>query len=73
MFRNESIVCQLKLILTCEHGGNKIPNEYVYLFQENQKVLETHRGFDLGALDTFDYLKSLSDYSKASTTSRLLI
>ncbi|TXE16171.1 N-formylglutamate amidohydrolase [Psychroserpens burtonensis] len=63
----------MKLILTCEHGGNKIPNEYVYLFQENQEVLETHRGFDLGALDTFDYLKSLSDYSKASTTSRLLI
>ncbi|MFD2915913.1 N-formylglutamate amidohydrolase [Psychroserpens luteus] len=73
MFRNESIIWKLKLIITCEHGGNEIPSQYLNLFKAHKSVLESHRGFDLGALDVFEYLKPLSDYSKSSTTSRLLI
>ncbi|MEM5565252.1 N-formylglutamate amidohydrolase [Psychroserpens sp. AS72] len=61
------------LIITCEHGGNKIPSQYLNLFKAHKSVLETHRGYDLGALDVFEYLKPLSVYSKSSTTSRLLI
>ena len=73
MFRNQSTIRELKLIITCEHGGNEIPSQYINLFKANKSVLESHRGFDLGALDVFEYLKPLSDYSKFSTTSRLLI
>lgn len=63
----------MKLVLTCEHGGNEIPKHYRDLFLTETDVLETHEGFDLGALDVFDYLKPLSVYSKSSATSRLLI
>lgn len=73
MFRNQSIIYQLKLIITCEHGGNAIPEPYRAIFKTETHVLETHLGYDLGALDAFDYLKPLSVYSKASKTSRLFI
>lgn len=62
----------MKLILTCEHGGNDIPEPYKKHFQ-NKAVLKTHRGYDLGALDLFQHLRPLSDASFLSTTSRLLV
>lgn len=63
----------MKLILSCEHGGNKIPEKFKYLFKNNEDVLETHRGLDLGALDVFKHLKPLAEASFFSKTSRLLI
>jgi predicted N-formylglutamate amidohydrolase len=63
----------MKLIVSCEHGGHKIPEQYVHYFNNAEDVLKTHRGFDLGALDLFYKLKPLSDYSIFSETSRLLI
>ena len=63
----------MKLILTCEHGGNEIPEKYAQYFEEQQTVLKTHRGLDLGALDFFNHLKPLADFSSFSKTSRLLI
>ncbi|MFK7833861.1 MAG: N-formylglutamate amidohydrolase [Winogradskyella sp.] len=62
----------MKLILTCEHGGNKIPKKYEKYFK-NKAILKTHRGYDLGALNLFQSLELLSDASYFSTTSRLLI
>ena len=62
----------MKLILTCEHGGNDIPENYKKLFT-NKAVLKTHRAYDLGALDAFQHLKSLSEASYYSTTCRLLV
>lgn len=62
----------MKLILTCEHGGNDIPDNYKKYFK-NKAVLKTHRAYDLSALDAFQYLKPLADVSLFSTTSRLLI
>lgn len=62
----------MKLILTCEHGGNNIPSKYESLFKTNS-VLQTHRGYDIGALSLFRFLKPLSDWSIYSTTSRLLV
>ena len=38
------------LVLTCEHGGNRIPREYAPLFRGADDVLESHRGWDPGAL-----------------------
>ena len=63
----------MKLILTCEHGGNEIPEQFVDLFSKAKEALNSHRGYDLGALDLFKYFQKLSDFSIASTTSRLLI
>lgn len=62
----------MKIILTCEHGGNEIPVAFKKHFK-NKAVLKTHRAYDLGALDLFQYLKLLSHASYFSTTSRLLV
>jgi len=62
----------VKLVLTCEHGGNVIPQEHKHLFHD-KIVLQSHRGYDLGSLDVFHHLKPLADASKYSKTSRLLI
>ncbi len=62
----------MKLVITCEHGGNTVPVEFKHLFKDTT-ILDTHRGYDLGALDVFNYLKPLADYSNYCTTSRLLI
>lgn len=62
----------MKLVLTCEHGGNEIPETFKKHFK-NKAVLKTHRGFDLGALDLYKSLEPLVDVSYFSTTSRLLI
>ncbi|MBU0678444.1 MAG: N-formylglutamate amidohydrolase [Verrucomicrobia bacterium] len=39
------------LIITCEHGGNRVPNEYSALFRGKSRMLNSHRGFDRGALE----------------------
>jgi predicted N-formylglutamate amidohydrolase len=65
---------KVKFILTCEHGGNEIPEEYEYLFNKTPEVLKTHRGLDIGALVLFEKLKAIkADSSHFSTTSRLLV
>ena len=38
------------LVITCEHGGNRIPSLYRDLFHAHQALLDSHRGFDPGAL-----------------------
>ncbi|SDL74991.1 Predicted N-formylglutamate amidohydrolase [Geoalkalibacter ferrihydriticus] len=38
------------LIITCEHGGNQVPAPYHHLFRDCGPLLESHRGFDPGAL-----------------------
>ena len=63
----------MKLVLTCEHGGNDIPTKYLPLFADAQETLKSHRGFDLGALDLFHQLSKLAYFSQSSTISRLLI
>jgi predicted N-formylglutamate amidohydrolase len=62
----------VKLVLTCEHGGNTIPLKYQHLFHD-KTIMQSHRGYDLGSVDVFHYLKPLANASKFSKTSRLLI
>lgn len=63
-----------KLILTCEHGGNEIPEEYRHLFEGANEVLQSHEGWDPGALELAQYLSQELDAPLFySTTSRLLI
>jgi predicted N-formylglutamate amidohydrolase len=63
----------MKLVLTCEHGGNKIPTKYLPLFADAQEALNSHRGLDPGALDLFHHLSKLARFSQYNTISRLLI
>lgn len=61
-------------MVTCEHGGNRIPASYRQLFLGQRAALDSHRGYDAGALVMATALsKSLRATLVASTTSRLLI
>lgn len=40
-----------RIVLTCEHGGNLIPAPFAPLFGGRRRLLDSHRGFDPGALD----------------------
>lgn len=63
-----------KIVITCEHGGNKIPGQYLRYFKGKPHGLKSHRGYDIGAIDLFSSIAStIADYSISSTTSRLLI
>jgi predicted N-formylglutamate amidohydrolase len=63
----------MKLLLTCEHGGNEVPAVYRPLFKGASDVLRGHRGWDPGALGLFKQLAPLSDAAFAATRTRLLV
>lgn len=61
-------------ILTCEHAGNEIPEEYRQLFEGKEEVLYTHKALDFGALRLAKHLASeLKLPLHYTTTSRLLV
>lgn len=39
------------LLISCEHGGNRLPQFAINEVSIPQGVLESHRGYDLGALE----------------------
>lgn len=39
------------LVLSCEHGGARVPRPWRPLFAGKERLLASHRGFDPGALD----------------------
>jgi predicted N-formylglutamate amidohydrolase len=64
----------LAFVVTCEHGGNRIPREYAPLFRGHRRLLASHRGHDPGALVTAHELaRALSAVLVTSTVSRLLV
>jgi predicted N-formylglutamate amidohydrolase len=69
---------EVRMLVTCEHGGNRIPARYRALFEQYAEALEGHRGYDVGALAvardlTAAFSRSLSAVLFYSTTSRLLV
>ena len=63
-----------RLLLTCEHGGNRIPLEYRALFRGAERALASHRGWDPGALALARRLgRRLGAPVLAVTWSRLLV
>jgi len=63
-----------KVLVTCEHGGNRIPSRHRPLFEPHQAMLWSHRGFDPGALQMAKALsKAFQAPLVSSTTSRLLV
>lgn len=64
----------MNVIVTCEHGGNKIPRKYLSLFRNKKKILNSHRGWDQGALILAKTIsRDLSAPLIYSNISRLLI
>lgn len=61
-------------LVSCEHGGNRIPARYRPLFMGLEDELQSHRGHDAGALALAGELASaLGARLFAATTSRLLV
>lgn len=61
-------------LITCEHGGNGIPAAYETCFSGWRELLESHRGYDPGALAMArDLAEAFGADLVASTTSRLLV
>jgi predicted N-formylglutamate amidohydrolase len=62
----------LDLVLSCEHGGNRVPGRYRMLFPA--RVLASHRGYDPGALDAARAIRAATGAPLFySTISRLLV
>ncbi|HJV24679.1 MAG TPA: N-formylglutamate amidohydrolase [Aromatoleum sp.] len=61
-------------LITCEHGGKRLPQAYAPLFAGREALLSSHRGYDAGALTL---ARELSDALHAplvsATISRLLV
>jgi predicted N-formylglutamate amidohydrolase len=63
-----------RLLVSCEHGGNRVPADLTALFDGAAAVLATHRGFDIGALDVARELgRRLGVAPFAATTTRLVV
>jgi predicted N-formylglutamate amidohydrolase len=62
------------LLVTCEHGGNRIPAPYRRWFAGEEALLASHRGYDPGALAMARTLAAATGATLVSTTvSRLLV
>lgn len=67
---------RFRYVVSCEHGGNDVPEPYADLFQSKQAVqwLASHRGYDPGSLPAArQFAESLKTVLNFSTTTRLLV
>jgi predicted N-formylglutamate amidohydrolase len=63
-----------RLLITCEHGGRRVPPRYRALFAGHEDLLRTHRGWDFGALLLArEMARAMDAPLVASTTTRLLV
>ena len=64
----------MKLVLSCEHGGNRVPARWRDRFKGSEALLRSHRGWDPGALPLARSLaRRLGAPLIASTVTRLLV
>jgi predicted N-formylglutamate amidohydrolase len=64
----------IAFLVTCEHGGNRIPSPYAALFRSHGALLASHRGYDPGALAMARALARAFDARlMTSMVSRLLV
>ncbi|GAB4113431.1 MAG: N-formylglutamate amidohydrolase [Acidobacteriota bacterium] len=62
------------VLVTCEHGGKRVPSRYSGLFAEAQPVLASHRGWDPGAEILARYLgRALGTVPVVARITRLLV
>lgn len=63
-----------RIVVSCEHGGRDVPPAYAEWFADAEALLESHRGWDPGALDLARDLATRFDAPLFfSTTTRLLV
>lgn len=61
-------------LVTCEHGGNRIPPRYRACFAGQEALLHSHRGYDPGALAmAHELARALGAPLLCARTSRLLV
>ncbi len=61
------------VVITCEHGGNRVPRRYQSLFKGHEELLNSHRGYDPGALELARRVAKSGGWPlHYSTTTRLL-
>jgi len=64
----------IKLLITCEHADNHIPEPYSGIFNGYENLLQSHRGLDIGALELAGFLsEELNVDLLANKTTRLLV
>lgn len=63
------------LFITCEHASNAIPKTFAPYFSQKKKLLEGHRGWDIGAFTLYKLLakKHWVDVQQVAKWSRLFI
>lgn len=62
------------ILITCEHGGNEVPEAYASLFRGARRLLASHRGYDAGALELArGFARHLRAPLVFATTTRLLV
>ncbi len=62
------------VIITCEHGGNRVPTRYRKLFAEAAEILNSHRAWDPGALTLArQFARILNAPLHCSSVTRLLV
>lgn len=65
---------RLRCVVSCEHGGSRVPAAFHDLFQGHEALLESHRGFDLGSLELGKMIaERLGAPFVATTVTRLLV
>lgn len=61
-------------LVTCEHGGKRVPPSFRPLFAGHGELLDSHRGYDAGALELAKTMaKALDAPLVSATISRLVI
>jgi predicted N-formylglutamate amidohydrolase len=61
-------------LVSCEHGGNEIPDAFAARFRGHRRLLDSHRGYDPGALEMArDLARALGAMLVVATVSRLLV
>ncbi|MDP2955437.1 MAG: N-formylglutamate amidohydrolase [Longimicrobiales bacterium] len=61
-------------LVTCEHGGSRVPARYLPLFAGADEPLASHRGWDAGALTLArEIARRLRAPLRAATVTRLLV
>ena len=63
-----------QVVISCEHGGREVPPDYAEWFAGHEGLLESHRGWDPGALELAHEMAERFEASLfSSTTTRLLV
>ncbi|MEJ2077921.1 MAG: N-formylglutamate amidohydrolase [Acidobacteriota bacterium] len=64
----------LTVILSCEHATNRVPESLAGLFAGEQAILDSHRGFDPGAIELAERLaRKLGVPVERSQVTRLVV